>query len=373
MNMRSLMAGMIAAGLATGIANAALAGPVEIGVSTNPNSYGVAEILVDGPSADGVYREVRNKTLDYIVSVRGDRPKKATGDGDLEIQFKKESPLAPSAWGSYVIVHGDVTKIWKHYKVSIPYVDPWSRTIVNERISPIEVCNDNLAIRKKHANRRQEYEEMLSKGLSMIHHDAYRIRGYVHYPMKGSALLGNDVKDYDDVEAVPVKITCMALGRPRPSKDTSTTGAPGPKGKPLPPTVSNATLRIEPAKVVQDGKFLCPSQLKLYGHVEVIRKFYGKALFVGPHYLSAITTLNFQSEGSRNVTATYDMDWHKMSGFTTQPNAAPKKQKLTFHFNVADKDGKLRKSVEETVEVSCKKIKVAVPTVGEEKAVAPAN
>jgi hypothetical protein len=373
MKMWNLTAGLIAAGLANSIASAALAGPVEIGVSTNPNSYGVAEILVDGPSADGVYDEIRNKTLDYIVSVRGDRPKKATGDGDLEIQFKKESPLAPSAWGSYVIVQGDVTKNWKRYKVSIPYVDPWSRTIANERISPIEVCNDNLALRKKNANRREEYEKMLTKGLSMIAHDAYRIRGYVHYPMKGSALLGNDVKDYDDVEAVPVKITCMALGRQRPSKDTSTTGAPGPKGKPLPPTISNATLRIEPAKVVQDGKFLCPSQLKLYGHVEAIREFYGKALFVGPHYLSAITTLNFQGKGSRNVNATYEMNWHPKGGFTTQPNAEPAKQKLTFHFNVADKDGKLRKSVEETVEVSCKKIKVAVPTVGDEMTVKPAN
>jgi hypothetical protein len=67
------------------------------------------------------------------------------------------------------------------------------------------------------------------------------------------------------------------------------------------------------------------------------------------------------------------MDWHKMGGFTTAPNAEPKKQTLTFRFNVADKDGKLRKSVEETVEVSCRKITVAVPTIGGGKAVAPAN
>lgn len=372
MEMRTLMAGMIAAGLASGVAGGALAGPVEIAVSTNPNSYGVAEIIVDGPR-DGTYNEIRNRTLDYIVSVRGDRPKKATGNGDLAIQFKKESPLAPLAWDVYVVVEGDVTESWKRYKVSIPYVDPWSRTIVNEKVSPIAFCNDNLALRKKNSNRRKEYEEMLSKGLSFLHHDAFRIRGYVHYPMKGSAFFGNDVKDYDDVEAVPVKITCMPLDRPRPSKDTSTTGAPGPKGKPLPPTVSKATFRIEPAKVVQDGKFLCPSQLKLYGHVEVIRDFYGKALFVGPHYLSAITTLSFQAKGSRNVVGTYDMNWHPMGGLTTAPNAEPKKQKLTFHFNVADKDGKLRKSVEETVEVSCKKIKVAVPTVGDEVTVTPAN
>ena len=372
MKMRNLIVGMMAAGLANGVAGAALAGPVEIAVSTNPNSYGVAEILVDGPR-DGVYNEIRNKTLDYIVSVRGDRPKKATGNGDLAIQFKTESPLTPLALGFHVVVQGDVTEQWRHYKVSIPYVDPWSRTIVNEKVSPIAFCNDNLALRKKNPDRRKEYEAMLTKGLSFLHHNAFRIRGYVHYPMKGSALFGNDVKDYDDVEAVPVKITCMPLDRPRPSKDTSTTGAPGPKGKPLPPTIANATFRIEPAKVVQDGKFLCPTQLKLYGHVEVIRAFHGKALFVGPHYLSAITSLNFQAKGSRHVSATYDMDWHKMGGFTTAPNAGPEKQKLTFRFNIADQDGKLRKSIEETIEVSCRKIKVAVPTVSDEITVKPAN
>ncbi len=301
MKMRSLMSGMIAAGLATGVARTrrwpvrSRSGSAPTPTPTAlPKSRSTVHALMASIARSGT------KTLDYIVSVRGDRPKKATGDGDLEIQFKKESPLAPTAWGSYVIVHGDVTKTWKHYKVSIPYVDPWSRTIVNEKVSPIEFCNDNLALRKKNPDRRKD-EAMLNKGLSFLHHDAFRIRGYVHYPMKGSALFGNDVKDYDDVEAVPVKITCMPLDRPRPRKDTSTTGAPGPKGKPMPPTVSKATIRIEPAKVVQDGKFLCPSQLKLYGHVEVIREFYGKALFVGPHYLSAITTLNFQAKGSRNV------------------------------------------------------------------------
>jgi hypothetical protein len=59
MKMRNLMAGMIAAGLANCAAGAALADAIQIGVSTNPNSYGVAEIKVDGPSADGVYTEVR--------------------------------------------------------------------------------------------------------------------------------------------------------------------------------------------------------------------------------------------------------------------------------------------------------------------------
>lgn len=366
MKKRNLMAGLITAGLANTIAGAAAADAIQIGVSTNPNSYGVAEIKVDGPTADGVYTEVRNETLDYIVSARGDRPKKSEGNGRLEIQFRDSSPLSSSNGKGVKFVDGELTKDWKSYKVSVSYVDPWSHKLVNERVSPVEMCNDNLKIRKADERR----EDMLKKGLSFVYHDAYKIRGYVEYDMKS---LLDPIKSYDDVQAVPVKITCMPLDRPRPRTETSTRGAPGPKGKPMPPTISNATLRIEPAKVVQDGKFLCPAQLKLYGYVEAIREFHGKALFVGPHYLSAITPLDFQAKGSRNVVGTYDLDWHKMGGFTTASNAEPKKQTLTFRFNVANKDGKLLESVEETVEVSCKKIKVNAPTAGDGMTVNPAN
>jgi hypothetical protein len=67
------------------------------------------------------------------------------------------------------------------------------------------------------------------------------------------------------------------------------------------------------------------------------------------------------------------MNWHPMGGLATAPNAAPKKQTLTFRFNISNKDGKVLKSVEETIEVSCKKIKVAVPMANDEMTVAPAN
>lgn len=366
MNKRNLMAGMIAAGLASGAAGAALADPIQIGVSTNPNAYGVAEIKVDGPSADGVYTEVRSETLDYIVSVRGDRPKKAEGNGRLEIQFRETSPLSSDLGKAVKFVHGEVGKDWKSYKVSVPYVDPWSRTLVNERVSPIKVCNDNLKIRKADDRR----EEMLKKGMSVLYHDAYKIRGYVEYNMKS---LTDPIDSYDDVQSVPLKITCMPLDRIRPHTQTSTQGAPGPKGKPLPPTIKKATLRVEPAKVVQDGKFLCPTELKLYGYLETIREFHGKSIFVGPHYLSALTTVDLQDAGVRNMTGTYKMNWHPMGGLAAAPAVAPNKQTLTFRFNVSNKDGKVLKSVAETVEVSCKKIKVAVPTASDEMTVAPAN
>jgi hypothetical protein len=354
MKVRNLMLSVAAAGLVN-IAGVALADRMEISIVTKVGHPESPEISVDGPSKDGSYKTVLTRTLEYYISVRGDVPDKA-GDGGGDIKLE----------GGKVEYDVEVDGDWTKYKVTAPYVDPWSHGAVNERVSPAKLCNDRLKQTTGPAR-----ETFLKKGITFRHSEAYTVAFHVLYIRKTWPF--EKVKDYYYTQRAPVLVTCMPLDRPRASKETSTTGAPGPKGKPLPPTVSNATLRIEPAKVVQDGKFLCPSQLKLYGHVEVIREFYGKALFVGPHYLSAITTLNFQAKGSRNVVATYDMNWHKMGGFTTAQNAEPKKQKLTFRFNVADKDGKLRKSVEETVEVSCKKIKVAVPTVGDEVTVTPTN
>lgn len=369
MRIRHLMAGLVAAGMVGLAANPGLAKPVQIAVSTNPSSYGVAEIRVDGPSADGVYTEIRNETLDYIVSARGDRPKKATGDGRLEIHFLKSSPLSGETWEKYVSIDGDLAKDWKSYKVSIPYVDPWSSQIANERISPIAVCNENLKIRKKDARK----DEMLKQGLSFLQHDAYKLRGYVEYRTKGSAAFGKDIKSGEDVIAVPVKITCMPLDRPRPKTQTTTRGVDPKPGQKMKPTIAEVSLRVEPAKIEKMGDYLCPTQLRLYGHLETIRAFTGKSIFMGPYYLSPISEIGMTKAGHRNVTGTYLMDWQKKGGLTAAPAAAPKAQSLAFRFNVSNAEGKVLESVETSIQVSCRKIEVVAPTAGNGLTVAPAD
>lgn len=354
MKVRSLMLGMLVAGLACGAGNAK-AGEVELAVSQAANA--VAEIKVDGANDHGPYDEVRTDKLTYIVAVRGAWNYQGTGHPPFFLWIKSHVQ-------GYT-VSDDLVPSWKNYAVSRPYVDPMSPNVVNTRISPIALCN---ALLQQTAG--QAREQFLRQGVAFTQPNAYELGGNA-YVLPADAFNPN-TQNFTTLK-VPAKIVCMPLDRPRPRTQTSTTGAPPHPGKPLPPTISKATLRIEPAKVVQDGKFLCPSQLKLHGYGEAIRKFYGKALFVGPHYLSAITTLNFPAKGSRNVTATYEMDWHKMGGFTTMPNAEPKKQTLTFRFNIANKDGKLLESVAKTVEVSCKKIKVNVPTAGDGMTVNPAN
>jgi hypothetical protein len=354
MRMRTLMVGMMAAGLVGGMTDAARADRMELKLSSPPGQSSVAEITVDGPNKNGSYNAVYTETLAYYVMVRGDVPDKTKGDGMGFVQLEGGERE-----------HVEVDGSWTRYKIIAPYKDPWSTAAANERSSPIKLCNDLLKLTSGAAR-----ASFLKKGDSFVHNKGYDVWFDVSYLVK-KGLFYED-KFYDYHTWVPVRVTCMALDRPRPSKETSTTGAPPRHGQSL-ESAMDVDLRIEPAKVVKDGKFLCPSQLKLYGRVETGFKFKGKALFVGPHYLSAITTLDLQAKDTNTAIGTYNMDWQKMGGFTTAPNAEPKKQKLTFHFNVIDGNAKIVKSAEETVEVSCKKIKVAVPTVGDETTVTPAN
>jgi hypothetical protein len=364
MEMRSLLMGLLIAVSAQGAVAAARAETVMLvdiklplkkaGTNSPVPENTVAEIKVDGSLQKGPYDSVQTKTLDYIIAARGERHKSFVGDPLFSLVVDGDG----SGGGS------NLSKDWKLYSVSRDYIDPRVTGVEGRRVSPIDLCNAKLNAADGAAR-----ASFLKKGVTFLHKDAYEVRGrvWVEY--------GNALKTAEESETlrVPVRITCMPLDRPRPRENSETKGPPPREGKKMAPTIKKATLRVEPAKVVQDGKFLCPSELKLYGYMETIREFHGKSIFVGPHYLSALTALNLQAPGSRNVMATYKMDWHKMGGLAVQPNAEPKKQTLTFRFNISDKDGKLLKSAEETVEVSCKKIKVNAPTAGDGMTVKPAN
>src|SRR5688572_556719 len=81
MRMRTLMVGMMAAGLVGGMADAARADRMELKLSAPPGQPSVAEITVDGPNKNGSYNAVYTETLAYYVMVRGDVPDKTKGDG----------------------------------------------------------------------------------------------------------------------------------------------------------------------------------------------------------------------------------------------------------------------------------------------------
>ena len=314
------------------------------------NVYGidnVAKIEVEGSNKNGPYDRVKPGDLRYLVSVRGAWNYNGTGRPPFWIW------LAPHVSGR--TVSDDLTTDWVKYQVTRPYIEPQSPQAANLRVSPITLCNEILAAAKANGN-----STFMRQGQHFLYADAYKIGGNVYVTPAGAH--NPNAENYVELK-VPVRIHCLPLN---PSPPPATRD----KADPLFSTVS---LRAEPAQIVQMGKFICPSKIKLYGRVEATRKFQGKALFVGPYYISNITPLNFPGKGARNVTGTYTMNWEKKGGLTTAPNTEPKKQKLTFRFNIADNGGELWGSAEKTIEVSCRKIKTNAPTAGDGMTVNPAN
>jgi hypothetical protein len=233
--------------------------------------------------------------------------------------------------GTDETIHTTLFPVWTRYDISIGYTIPHAS---NAAVGPIWECNHLLESVSGSAR-----EEFLFKGVTITKQLAYDI--------KGKILATNQTVLVEP----PVLIKCLPLDH-----------------NPI-----RAKLRIEPAKVEKVGKFICPMELQLHGAVESRVKFTGKAIFVGPHYLSAITDLNYTKAGNRNVNATYKINWSQTGGFTTAPNQEPKKQDLTFRFNVSDKTGKVVETAEERVQVSCRKIKSNAPTAGAGMTVNPAN
>jgi hypothetical protein len=355
MKMQNLLLGLFIA-VAQGVTVPVLADefevlvPIKAGVSP-PNA--IAEIKVDGTSKK--YTDVKNKKLQYIIAVRGDRPKKAQNGGLFDISLGDGE------------VYGQISSLWRYYELSASYEDPLSSEYPGLRVSPVELCNERL--QQTSGQARKAFRK---DGETFAIQEAYPMTGSITWAIRNVLL--SDLKTFGDRAFAPVKITCMPLARhdPDPNAPSRTTPPPKPS-RTTPPLFSKTTFEIEPAKIVKDGKYLCPSELRLYGYIEANGAFEGKSIFMGPHYLSAVSELDLSKASSRNVIGTYPIKWHQLGGLAAQANTKPADQKLAFRFNISDAGGKLVKSMEKTVTVNCSKIKPNDAAVGDEMAVTPAN
>jgi hypothetical protein len=327
---RTLLLGMVTAGLAhSAVAASDLE---ELQIRINPDLTDTGVIEVDG-KANGTYNKILTETLEYGIYVRGDQPPNAVpGSSRLQLGLFSGSDY----------VRTSMPDEWTRYTLAMPYDDLPQNT-------PTDLCNHRLQNRS--SSRRQEF---LKKGETFIYEEAYEMWANVTWGAESPYV--NRLGPWDDRMKVPVKIKCLGLNR-----DRTQDGGPSRTSPSAPPLFWATTFRIEEAKTVQDGRYMCPSELKLYGFVETGRKFQGKAIFMGPHYLSALTSLHFSYADSRNMTATYPLKWKEIGGLTTTSDPKPKKQKLTFHFNISNLDGKLIKSIKKVVDVSCTKIEAEAP------------
>lgn len=277
-------------------------------------------VEVQGPHRDA-YREVLTKTLKFAVWARGRDSNHADASSAFDLSVR----------GTDKTIHASLFPVWTRYDISMDYTIPHASYA---SMGPIWECNHLLESVSGSAR-----EDFLFKGATITKQRAYDVQGTILWAHQTATV------------EPPVLIKCL----------------------PLDHDPQRAKLRIEPAKIEKVGKFICPIELNLHGAMESREKFTGKAIFVGPHYLSALTDLNYPKAGNRNLNATYKINWSQAGGFTTAPNQAPKKQDLTFRLNIADQTGKVVETVEERVQVSCRKIKSNAPAAGDGMTVNPAN
>jgi len=351
MKLRNMVACVLAAGFAgaatmvAGIDQVQADPDIELKVNSNKMDE-IATVEVAGKYEEGRYSRVATSTLTYVVAVRGGWSYGGTGS---QLPFE----LWISPWMGGHVYPEKLQEDWVKYAINRSYHDPMFAGAVNQKISPVELCNDKLE--QLNGNARESF---MKQGHTFVYAQAYEIVA-VEW---NHTIITDPTSDYYASIKVPARIVCQPLEAAPPATRNPTT-----------PLFSTVSLRTEATQIVQMGKFICPSKIKLYGRVEATRKFQGKALFVGPYYISNITPLNFPGKGARNVTGTYTMNWEQKGGLTTAPNTEPKKQKFTFRFNIADSGGELWGSAEKTIEVSCRKIKVNAPTAGDGMTVNPAN
>jgi hypothetical protein len=326
MKLRTLFLGALIAGLAHAGAAPADFKPIE--VKLDEKETGTIEVY--GIHLDA-YRGVATDKLHYSIWAHGDTP---ASQGDtlprLQLQMVEDEKWVTK-------FEAPLYEDWNKYGISFPYQDA-PAGYSDTRLAPIHRCNERLMQTTGEARK-----DFMYKGATITVAKAYVFRGFVPSVDGGGGKV--------DWMYAPLTIKCL----------------------PLDHVPVRASFRIEPAKVEKVGKFLCPMELKLHGFVESRTKFQGKAIFFGPHYLSAITDLDYATAGSRNINATYKIKWNQMGGLTTAPNTEAKKQDLLFHFNITNQNGTLVRTPEERVQVSCRKIKSNAPTVGDGMAVNPAN
>lgn len=330
--------------------------PPKAGTETD---IGTTRIVVTG-STENRYDKVVTTSLDAWVSVKAPETPARSGGKSAGTVFVegRETVRLPDGFSTAPTI----------YKLSFPYNDPRSTQVANQRISPVDLCNDKLQSLSGAAR-----EAFRNEGGNILRADAYFAeagQGWFIKP-KGGGLFPDapQLQTWKDSVGIPAVVACRKLTGPKPRDTTETRGPPRRPGKPLPdpdptpprvtppPTIAKVTLRGEPSGWQNVAGQTCPTQVRLYGFVEVRRAFSGKAIFFGPAFLNPPVALSFPGEGRRTLTETYNVKWPTGATGMAAPGGVrprPRTQQVTLKFNVADADGKVLDSAQVTETLTCR-------------------
>ena len=302
------------------------------------SSNRIPTIVVDGEREQ--YTRIVTRELKFRFRMNGRKPKNGAGFSDSRLWIEDQSlnvdPLAHS-WTDFTVPVMDI-RTWR---------DP------NVRVSAIRICNDELSYQQG-ADRRK----FLKEGRLIERHSAYRMKGSIKWEIRAKS--GGSFTDtyYSTYQAPKKKLTVQIKCNSMPILPTATPLSDEVIAEQLEKKNPKLSLRLEPLNVERVGADICPTALRLYGTIKVGRKYQGSAIFVGPHWLSRRKNVKITSSsgGNRNVTATYPINWASDIDESLSAGQSQRKRKrLTFKFNLVNKQGRLDKSVSKTIVVKCKK------------------
>lgn len=184
-------------------------------VARDGRDVGPTRIVVDGPNTVR-YDRVINRDLEFWAAVSVHRLLDGPHYWNVLLSSEGTELSFPTVYGI------------RRFKLTMPYVDPQSSMVANQRNSPIALCNARLS-----ALAGGERDRFLNTGVTIAVPGAYRIQAAGYYARSTGGGGGTFksapglIEQRDEVEApVTANIECRALGRPRPRTETSTAGAP---------------------------------------------------------------------------------------------------------------------------------------------------
>lgn len=309
------------------------------------DGIGMTRIVVDGAGVDR-YDKIVNERLDYWVFVNARKPANAinfkgldlsAGDARLQLPAFPQRPQT--------------------YRLSALYSHPQMAVAPHETFSPIQRCNNELA--KRSGPQRATF---LKQGGLIKAEGAYVLTAVAHWELAAGgigAVLGQDQdRDFTGQSRADAIIECRPLDRPKPRTQTHTQGAPHNPGTKMEPTLQSVSFKAEPYKTETVAGQQCPTQVRLYGYVQVRRAFNGKLVFFGPHFLSPVTDLAFPDAGQRTIIADYPVKWGNSGGKATR---GLMQQLVSLKMNVANDEGKVLETIDRGIPLSCRPTRTPAP------------
>ena len=316
-----------------------------------PSHIPIIEVAGNKP---GKYRRVKTRELWTCLKVRGKKPDYSRNGKGGTIRAESNGRDIDTPNGTDI--HG----------IAFAYVGPLSSG-GTYRQNPVQLCNQ--AIAGLTGGKRQEF---LTKGTYITLQNAYNAGATATWEIRKAKNAINpnyyrfNHKKWEGSAKIPALVRCLPTRKPGAGRTGNADPAPSPgrRANPPPrrtnppPTISNMSLKISPMNIQRVGKWMCPTQLRLSGRIDVIRPFSGNSIFVGPRWLSRKTRIKFQSAKGRYVSGVYTINWSRSGQNSISVGGnKPSRQTLTFKFNVANTAGKLINSAPKTMKVVCKKPK----------------